>query len=72
MLLWMVSTRIDPGFTVWEELFWALILGEKDQSQELSNIICGAEEKCLSMSCSIYVSFPRFLKIFTMLNIQNL
>ena len=34
MLLWMVSTRIDPGFTIWEELFWALNLGEKDEIQE--------------------------------------
>lgn len=37
MLLWMVSTRIEPGFTIWEELFWALNLGEKDQIQEIYN-----------------------------------
>jgi hypothetical protein len=33
MLLWMVSTRIDPGFTIWEELFWALDLGEKKKAK---------------------------------------
>lgn len=27
----MVSTRIDPGFFTWEELFLALNLGQKDQ-----------------------------------------
>lgn len=45
MLLWMVSTRTDPGFTIWEELFWALNLGEKTQIQELSNIIRGTDER---------------------------
>ena len=45
MLLWVVSTRTDPGFTIWEELFWALNLGEKDQIQELSNIVHGTDER---------------------------
>lgn len=38
-LLWMVSTGIDPGFPLEEELFWALTLSEKDQFQELCSII---------------------------------
>lgn len=33
MLLWMVSTRIDPGFTICKESFWALNLSEKIRSQ---------------------------------------